>query len=259
MKLTKNVILGGAVATTVVAGTITFNTEIAGAVKNNIEALKTKIEAFAQNDEKLVNKYEALRSDAEAKITELKTELEKSNSNQDQLNNEISRLEGEVKKANVAIEALKLYSDVAVQSVANLNPTDASTLPGLDGEIVEEEQIATATSHFYADSVHVTITLNTDINIGVFKKGNIKIQYLDANRNQIQLKDKTWDGYLNNDGKQFGKGLINNNNCSNELEAGKTYSTTLRTSSLNEVAQVVITVVNNEGESITINKLNPNQ
>ena len=45
----------------------------------------------------------------------------------------------------------------------------------------------------------------------------------------------------------------------NELEAGKTYSTTLRTSSLNEVAQVVITVVNNEGESITINKLNPNQ
>ena len=38
MKLTKNVILGGAVATTVVAGTITLNTEIAGAVKNNIDA-----------------------------------------------------------------------------------------------------------------------------------------------------------------------------------------------------------------------------
>jgi hypothetical protein len=57
------------------------------------------------------------------------------------------------------------------------------------------------------------------INIGVFKKGNIKIQYLDANGNQIQLKDKTWDGFLNNNnGQGFCQGIKGDEQYSNDIE-----------------------------------------
>ncbi|CUQ06019.1 Uncharacterised protein [Turicibacter sanguinis] len=265
MKLGKSTIIGGLVATTVVAGTITFNTELVEAVKSNIEALKDKVVSFAENDKALVEKYGKLKLDAETKISELTEELANSGNDNDKLESEIIRLQGEVNKANVAISELDAYSTSAVEDVSKLEPTPASKLPGL-GDTVEEEKIATGTAHFYQDSVNVTVTLNDDINIALSSRGNVQIEYLNANGKQVKLKGKSWAGYLNCDGQKFGNGWGNNKDqdgnpvtYSNELVAGNTYSTTLKTQTLKDVAKVIITVTDNYGNKEIITIENPNR
>lgn len=264
MKLGKSTIISGLVATTVVAGTISFNDDLVGAVKSNIDALKNKVELFANNDKALVEKYEALKSEAETQITELKEQLQNSGNDNVDLKNEISRLEGEVNKANVAISELDAYSASAVEAVSKLEPTPASKLPGL-GETIEEK-IATGTAHFYQDSVNVTVTLNKNINIGLLKKGDIGIQYLDGNGNVLQSKNKIWAGYLNCENQKFGNGSGLNFDkdgnlitYSNQLLAGNTYSTTIKTETLKDVAKVIITVTDDHGNKETITIENPNR
>ena len=246
MKLTKNAILGGLVATTVVAGTITFKTDLVEKVMGNIATLAAQLEDFAKNDKELVAKYEELHKEATSKISKVEQEAR----------DEISRLEAEVTKANEAITALEDYSNDVVNATASYIPTNPDTLPGLDDEIVEEEPIAiaTGTAHFYDNRVVVTVTINQDINIAVGSKGNIKIQYLN-NQGQVEFtKSKIYSGYLNCNGAQFGNGFEFTDKYSNQLDAGNTYSTTWNTTK--SIDQVIITVTTdrNESETITINK-----
>lgn len=256
MKFAKYALATGLVATTVAGSVLVFNTDAAAKVISNIEALKSKIVAFASNDSKLVEKYNKLKDDAQNKINELERKLEENkNASEDEknkLNEEINRLEGEVNKANLAIAELQKQSDLAVEEVANLNPTDASTLPGLDSSVEEESPVK---AYFYSDRTQVTITLDKNINIGLLKKGNIEIKFYDKDGKWLETKAKHYAGYLNDsEGNKYGKGA-ENNEFSNELEAGKTYSSTRKIKSGEEVGKVIVTITDNDGksESITIN------
>ncbi|PQD96200.1 hypothetical protein CYL18_06270 [Pradoshia eiseniae] len=246
----------GAVGVTAVAGTLIFNTDAAEKVMNNIEALKSKIQEFAQNDAALVEKYNKLREDAQTKIAELEEQLKNNTTSSDaekaELQAEIARLEGQLKLANAAIEGLEIQSNKAVEVANSYTMTSADSLPGLDGEIVAEEKIATAKAHFYAGHTQVDITPKEDINLGLLSsKGNIVVKFIDANGDTVQTKNKSWAGYLNDSqGNKYGKGTnVPSNNYSNDLKAGKTYTTTLNK---DNVAKVIVTVTTNNNEVKTI-------
>ena len=245
----------GAIGVTAVAGTLVFNTDAAEKVMNNIEALKSKIQEFAQNDAALVKKYNELKEDAEAKIAALEEELKNNNSSTEtekaELEAEIERLEGQLKLANAAIEGLELQSNDAVEVANSYTMTSADSLPGLNGEIVQEEKVATAKAHFYQGHTQVDITPIEDINIGLASKGNVVVKFIDADGNTVKTKNKTWAGYLNDSqGNKYGKGTnIPSNDYSNQLNAGKTYTTTLN---VDNVAKVVVTVTTNNSEVKTI-------
>ena len=245
----------GAIGVTAVAGTLVFNTDAAEKVMNNIEALKSKIQEFAQNDAALVKKYNELKEDAEAKIAALEEELKNNNSSTEtekaELEAEIERLEGQLKLANAAIEGLELQSNDAVEVANSYTMTSADSLPGLNGEVVQEEKVATAKAHFYQGHTQVDITPIEDINIGIASKGNVVVKFIDADGNMVKTKNKTWAGYLNDSqGNKYGKGAnIPSNDYSNQLNAGKTYTTTLNA---DNVAKVVVTVTTNNSEVKTI-------
>ena len=246
----------GAIGVTAVAGTLVFNTGAAEKVMNNIEALKSKIQEFAQNDAALVEKYSKLREEAQTKIAALEEELENNKAATDaekaELSAEIERLEGQLKLANAAIEGLELQSNKAVEVANSYTMTSADSLPGLDGEIVPEEKIATAKAHFYQGHTQVDITPKEDINLGLLSsKGNIVVKFIDANGETVQTKNKSWAGYLNDSqGNKYGKGTnLPSNNYSNQLVAGVTYTTTLNKEN---VAKVVVTVTTDNNEVKTI-------
>jgi hypothetical protein len=247
----------GLIGATVIAGTLVFNSGAAEKVMNNIEALKSKIVEFAQNEKSLVEKYNDLREEAQTKIADLEAQLknngEASDSEKAELQAEIKRLEDQLNLANAAIEGLEIQSDNAVKVANSHTITDADSLPGLDGDTVAEEKIATAQAHFYQGHTQVSINLKEDINIAPLAKGNIVVKFMDANDNTIQTKNKTWAGYLNDSqGNKYGKGLENNANYSNQLYAGNTYTTTLNK---DNVAKVMITVTTNNNEVKTITKV----
>lgn len=232
MKFAKNALVAGLAATTIAGGILVFNTNAAVSVMNNIEALKSKIVAFAQNDTKLVEKYNKLKSDAEQQIKEEK----------DKLQEEIARLEGQLKLANAAIEGLEAQSNKAVKDVESLVPTSVNSLPDLNGNVTEEAKLAVA--HFYSGHTQVDVNIKEDINIGLASKGNVVIKFTYAD-GTTETKNKVWDGYLNKDGVKYG--LTNS-----KLSPG-TYTTTVNNK---ETVKVEVTVTNNNGdvESITLNK-----
>jgi len=243
--------IAGVIGVTAIAGVLVFNTGAAEKVWNNILELKGKIEAFAKNESALVDKYTALKEEAELKIAELEKKLEDANasaSEKEELNNEIARLQSELNKANAAIDYLASESDKIVEEVNELTPTNPDSLPGLNE--VEEKS---AKAYFYAGKTQVIITPKEDLNIGVLKKGNIVIKFTDAN-NKSLTKSKIYSGYLNDSqGNKYGKGTENNANYSNQLIAGNTYSTTLTEKSLeNEIFPSGIDVDNIVKVEVTI-------
>ena len=246
MKFAKNALIAGLAATTIAGGVLVFNTNAAVSVMNNIEALKSKIVSFAQNDAKLVDKYNNLKSDAEAKISDLEKQLESnsttSKEEKDKLQEEIARLEGQLKLANAAIEGLEAQSNKAVKDVESLVPTSVNSLPDLNGNVTEEAKLAV--THFYSGRTQVDVNIKEDINIGLASKGNVVIKFTYAD-GTTETKNKVWDGYLNKDGVKYG--LTNS-----KLSPG-TYTTTVNNK---ETVKVEVTVTNNDGdvESITLNK-----
>lgn len=259
MKFGKSAAIASLVTATVVGGTLVFNTDAAANVMNNIEALRAKIAEFAQNDSALVKKYNALKEEAQAKIAELQKQLEDNSNTSDaekaELEAEIKRLEGQLQLANAAIKGLEEQSNAAVKEANSYTMTSADSLPGLDGEVVVEEKIATAKAHFYQGHTQVDITVKEDINLAVLgSKGNVVVKFIDADGKTVSEKSKVWAGYLNDAQKnKYGKGLENNAKYSNLLVAGNTYTTTLNEKN---VAKVIVTVTTNNGEvkTIQINK-----
>ena len=251
--------IAGLVTVTTVAGTLTFNTQAAEKVMENIQALKLKIEQFANNDQALVTKYNNLREDAKNKINELEKEIETnnnlSNEEKEELNTEIQRLTAELTKANDAVALLETKSNEAVELANSYTMTKAESLPGLDGEVVEKTK---ATAHFYSDSINTTITLSEDINIDFWNsKGNVKVEYMSGGKAIFGLtKDKSWSGYLNHQENKYGQGHgIGGSNTdktySNQLASGVTYSTTLNkkdTNKFDSIDSVRVTVTNNDGD-----------
>lgn len=252
MKLSATI--AGVIGITAVAGTLVFNTDTAQKVKENIEELRAKIVAFAENDKALVTKYNDLKISAETKIadletkkSELETEITKLKNNATADASEIERLQGEVTKANTAITDLETLSNSAVEEANGYEPTKPDSLPGL------EVKLATVAPYFYAERAQVTIRLKEDIDIALSSKGNIKIEFIDADGNPVETKSKIYSGYLNDSqGNKYGKGAeFWNKNYSNQLVAGTTYSTTLNKAN---IAKVIVTVTNNEGVVQTITK-----
>ena len=250
----------GAIGVTAVAGTLVFNTDAAEKVMNNIAELKAKIQEFAQNDASLVEKYNKLREDAQTKIAALEEELKNNTASSDaekaELKAKIESLEGQLALANAAIEGLEIQSNDAVEVANSYTMTNADSLPGLDGEVVTEEKIATAEAYFYAGHTQVNITPKEDINLGLLSsKGNIVIKFIDVNGNTVETKSKIYAGYLNDSQKnKYGKGTnVPANDYSNQLVAGNTYTTTLNK---DDVAKVIVTVTtdNNEVKTIELTK-----
>ena len=276
MKFAKYALATSLVATTVVGSALVFNTEAAIKVWSNIEALKSKIVAFASNDSKLVEKYNSLKSDAEEKINKLEIELkEKTSASEEEkkkLKDEINRLEGEVNKANLAIVALQAQSDLAVNELSEYNPTDASTLPGLDGSVEEEESPVNA--YFYHDNVHITINLEKEIKLVPYStKGNVLIEYYKGDGTLLQRKDNSWCGYLNGEvngeEQKYGRGVLHDKKngeatcsnkegktCSSILKPG-TYSSVLNHTDDTKISKVVVKVTDNEGK-LVIDETIPN-
>ena len=88
--------IAGVIGVTAVAGTLVFNTDAAEKVKANIEELKAKIVAYADNDKALVAKYNDLKEDAEKKIADLETKKSKLETEKSELNAEKIKLENQV-------------------------------------------------------------------------------------------------------------------------------------------------------------------
>lgn len=259
--------VAGAIGVTAIAGTLVFNTDAANKVMDNIEALRSKIAAFAKNDEALVEKYNTLKGEAEVKIASLQQKIDELNAklenNEDvstsekaELEAEITRLTGELEKANAAIEDLETKSNDAVQEANTYKMTDPDTLPGLseDEEVVD---LATATANFRVDNTRVSVTLKEDIDLGLSNKGNISIKFTDDKGTTV-TKSKIYAGFLNDsEGNKYGKGTnIPSNTYSNQLVAGKTYYTTLSVSNkpalstidAANIVKVEVTVTNNDGK-----------
>jgi hypothetical protein len=259
--------IASVIGVTAVAGTLVFNTEIADKVADNIEALRTKIAAFAKNDEALVEKYNTLKDKAEVKIASLQKTIDELNAklenNDDasttekaELEAEITRLTGELEKANAAVKDLETKSNAAVEEANTYKMTDPDTLPGLGEEEVVVD-LATATANFKTDSTRVAVTLKEDIDLGLSNKGNISIKFTD-NKGTTVTKSKIYAGFLNDsEGNKYGKGTnIPSNNYLNQLVAGNTYYTTLSVSNkpalstidAANIVKVEVTVTNNDGK-----------
>ncbi|MDB8789328.1 cell wall-binding repeat-containing protein [Romboutsia sp. 1001216sp1] len=92
-----------------------------------------------------------------------------------------------------------------------------------------QEELFTSEVSFEEKSINVSVRPSVNMDLGLFTKDNIKIQYLNAEGKVLKTKDKTWAGYLNDEeGNKYGKGAnLPSNNYSNTITAGKKYSTTI--------------------------------
>ena len=135
----------GAIGVTAVAGTLVFNTAAAEKVKENIEALRAKIVAFAENDKALVTEYNDLKAKAETRITALETKKSELETKKSQLETEITDLKNQAtadasKIADLNTEITRLNTDIKelnteITNLKNQATADASEIERLQAEV----------------------------------------------------------------------------------------------------------------------------
>lgn len=128
--------------------------------------------------------------------------------------------------------------------------------------VIENKNLFEGKVSFESQSINVSVTPLVNIDLGIFSKDDIKVEYLDVQGKVLKKKDKTWAGYLNDDtGNKYGKGAnVPANNYSNVIESGKIYSTTINHPNVGantadyfeKVAAIRVTVKNGESSKVLV-------